>query len=180
MSNEFASTHHSSLITHHSPLAGARVVLGVTGSIAAYKAVALASALTQAEAIVDVILTREATELVRPLSFQAITHRPAHTDLFGLLAETEIGHVTLGREADVLVVAPATAHTLARLALGLGDDLLATTALATTAPLVLAPAMETHMLAHPATQGHLATLRERGAVIVESGYGHLASGQVGL
>src|SRR5918911_1017148 len=97
--------------THHSPLAGARVVLGVTGSIAAYKAVALASALTQAEAIVDVILTREAAELVRPLSFQAITHRPAHTDLFGLLAETEIGHVTLGHEADVVVVASGSATT---------------------------------------------------------------------
>ncbi|HLH21167.1 MAG TPA: bifunctional phosphopantothenoylcysteine decarboxylase/phosphopantothenate--cysteine ligase CoaBC [Chloroflexota bacterium] len=162
-----------------SPLAGARVVLGVTGSIAAYKAVALASALTQAQALVDVILTREATELVRPLSFQAITHRPAYTDLFHLRAETEIGHVTLGHEADVVVIAPATAHTLARLALGLGDDLLATTVLATRAPLVLAPAMETNMLLHPATQGHLATLRERGALIVEPGYGHLASGAVG-
>src|SRR5918911_3710705 len=165
--------------THHSPLEGARVVLGVTGSIAAYKAVALASALTQAQALVDVILTREATELVRPLSFQAITHRPAHTDMFHLLAETEIGHVTLGHEAEVMVVAPATAHTLARLALGLGDDLLATTALATRAPLVLAPAMETNMLLHPATQGHLATLRQRGAILVEAGHGHLASGKVG-
>jgi phosphopantothenoylcysteine decarboxylase / phosphopantothenate---cysteine ligase len=141
--------------------------------------VALASALTQARAVVDVILTREAGELVRPLSFQAITHRPAHTDLFSLLAETEIGHVTLGHEADVVVVAPATAHTLARLALGLGDDLLATTVLATRAPLVLAPAMETNMLLHPATQGHLATLRQRGALIVEPGEGHLASGRVG-
>ncbi len=161
------------------PLDGARVVLGVTGSIAAYKAVALASALTQAGAVVDVILTREAGELMRPLSFQAITHRPAHTDLFSLLAETEIGHVTLGHEADVVVIAPATAHTLARLALGLADDLLATTVLATRAPLVLAPAMETNMLLHPATQGHLATLRERGALVVEPGHGHLASGRVG-
>jgi phosphopantothenoylcysteine decarboxylase / phosphopantothenate---cysteine ligase len=173
------STHHSSLVSHHSPVAGARVVLGVTGSIAAYKAVALASALTQGGALVDVIMTREATELVRPLSFQAITHRPAYTDLFHLLAETEIGHVTLGHAADVVVVAPATAHTLARLALGLGDDLLATTVLASRAPLVLAPAMETNMLFHPATQGHLATLRERGALIVEPGHGHLASGAVG-
>jgi phosphopantothenoylcysteine decarboxylase/phosphopantothenate--cysteine ligase len=151
----------------------------VTGSIAAYKAVALASALTQAHALVDVIMTREATELVRPLSFQAITHRPAYTDLFHLLAETEIGHVTLGHEADVVAIAPATAHTIARLALGLGDDLLATTVLASRAPLVVAPAMETNMLLHPATQGHLATLRERGALIVEPGHGHLASGAVG-
>jgi phosphopantothenoylcysteine decarboxylase/phosphopantothenate--cysteine ligase len=170
----------SALSAQRSPLAGARVVLGVTGSIAAYKAVALASALTQAHALVDVVLTREAAELVRPLSFQAITHRPAYTDMFHLLAETEIGHVTLGHEADVVVVAPATAHTLARLALGLGDDLLATTALATRAPLVLAPAMETNMLLHPATQGHLATLRARGALIVEPGHGRLASGAVGV
>lgn len=166
-------------MSEREPLAGARIVLGVTGSIAAYKAVMLASALTQAGALVDVILTREATELVRPLSFQAITHRPAHTDLFGLLAETEIGHVTLGHAADAVVVAPATAHTLARLALGLGDDLLATTVLATRAPLILAPAMETNMLLHPATQGHLATLRARGALVVEPGVGHLASGASG-
>lgn len=163
-----------------SPLAGARVVLGVTGSIAAYKAVALASGLTQAGALVDVILTREATELVRPLSFQAITHRPALTDMFHLLAETEIGHVTLGHEADVVVIAPATAHTIARLALGLGDDLLATTVLATRAPLVIAPAMETNMLLHPATQQHLATLQARGAAILAAGHGHLASGRSGL
>jgi phosphopantothenoylcysteine decarboxylase/phosphopantothenate--cysteine ligase len=156
-----------------------RVVLGVSGSIAAYKAVALASALTQAGAVVDVILTREATELVRPLSFQAITHRPAHTDMFSLLAETEIGHVTLGHQADVVVVAPATAHTLARLALGLADDLLTTTVLASRAPLLLAPAMESNMLLHPAIQQHLRTLRERGAVIVEPAVGHLASGAVG-
>ena len=162
------------------PLDGARVVLGVTGSIAAYKAVMLASALHQAGAIVEVILTREAAELVRPLSFQAITHRPVHQEMFSLLAETEIGHVTLGHQADVVVVAPATAHTLARLALGLGDDLLATTVLATRAPLVIAPAMETNMLLHPATQGHLRTLRECGAVIVEPEAGHLASGARGV
>jgi phosphopantothenoylcysteine decarboxylase/phosphopantothenate--cysteine ligase len=164
---------------HPTPLVGARVVLGVTGSIAAYKAVALASGLTQAGAVVDVIMTREAQELVRPLAFQAITHRPVLTDMFHLLAETEIGHVTLGHAADVLVIAPATAHTLARLALGLADDLLTTTALATRAPLVLAPAMETNMLLHPATQGHLATLRARGAYVVEPGHGRLASGHVG-
>lgn len=162
------------------PLAGARVVLGVTGSIAAYKAVMLASALHQAGAVVDVILTREATELVRPLAFQAITHRPVHQDLFHLLAETEIGHVTLGHQADVVVIAPATAHTLARLALGLADDLLATTVLATRAPLVLAPAMESNMLLHPTTQGHLRTLRDRGAVIVEPEEGYLASGARGV
>src|SRR5688572_13232863 len=100
-------------------LKGKRVVLGVSGSIAAYKAVYLASALHQAGALVDVAMTPEATELIRPLSFQAITHRPVAVDMFSLLAETEIGHVSLGVNADVIVVAPATAHTLARLALGL-------------------------------------------------------------
>jgi phosphopantothenoylcysteine decarboxylase/phosphopantothenate--cysteine ligase len=103
-------------------LRGKRIVLGVSGSIAAYKAVALASALHQAGAVVDVAMTREATELIRPLSFQAITHRPVALEMFALLAETEIGHVTLGQEADAIVIAPATAHTLAKIAHGLSDD----------------------------------------------------------
>src|SRR5438094_366788 len=117
-------------------LAGKRIVLGVSGSIAAYKAVALASALHQAGASVDVAMTREATELIRPLSFQAITHRPVALEMFALLAEAEIGHVTLGQRADAVLVAPATAHTIAKLALGLADDMVSTTLLATTAPVV--------------------------------------------
>ncbi|MDP8923772.1 MAG: bifunctional phosphopantothenoylcysteine decarboxylase/phosphopantothenate--cysteine ligase CoaBC [Chloroflexota bacterium] len=160
-------------------LAGKKVVLGVSGSIAAYKAVAVASALTQAGATVDVVMTREATELIRPLSFQAITHRPVHADMFSLLAETEIGHVTLGHHADVVLVAPATANTLAKLALGLADDMLATTVLASTAPLVIAPAMDADMYDNPAVQQNVRTLRERGATIVEPGHGRMASGLVG-
>ncbi len=160
-------------------LAGKKVVLGVSGSIAAYKAVAVASALTQAGATVDVVMTPEATELVRPLSFQAITHRPVQTDMFSLLAETEIGHVTLGHHADVVLIAPATANTLAKLALGLADDMLATTVLATTAPLVIAPAMDADMYDNPAVQQNVRTLRERGATIVEPGHGRMASGLVG-
>ncbi len=160
-------------------LSNKRIVLGVTGSIAAYKAVALASTLTQAGALVDVVMTHEATELIRPLSFQAITHRPVSTEMFHLLAETEIGHVTLGQQADVVAVAPATAHTLAKLALGLSDDMLTTTVLATTAPLVIAPAMDANMYENPAVQSNVQRLRERGAVIVEPTWGRMASGLVG-
>src|SRR4051794_20695214 len=103
------------------------MALGVTGSIAAYKAVAIASGLTQQGAIVDVVMTPEATRLVQPLSFQAITHRPVSVDMFSLLAETEIGHVTIGHAADLLIIAPATAHSIAKLALGLADDMVTTT-----------------------------------------------------
>ncbi|MSP13963.1 MAG: bifunctional phosphopantothenoylcysteine decarboxylase/phosphopantothenate--cysteine ligase CoaBC [Chloroflexi bacterium] len=161
-------------------LQGKRVVLGVTGSIAVYKAVALASTLYQAGAIVEVIMTEAATRFVAPLSFQAIIHRPVHTSMWNLLAETEIGHVTLGRLADVLVVAPATADILTRLALGLADDFLTTTALACTAPMIIAPAMETHMYQHPAIQGHLGVLKSRGVYVVGPEAGHLASGATGL
>ncbi len=161
-------------------LSGAHIVLGVTGSIATYKAVGLASALVQAGATVDVIMTEAATRMVQPLSFQAITHRPVHVDMFAPWAETEIGHVTLGQQADLLLVAPATANTIAKLALGLADNLLTTTALAARCPLVVAPAMETAMWHHQATQGHVATLMRRGVTIIEPEAGHLASGARGV
>lgn len=161
------------------PLAGRRVALGVTGSIAAYKAAAIASALTQQGALVDVVMTPEATELVRPLTFAALTHRPVAVDMFQLLPDSGIAHVAIGRGADVLVVAPATANTIAKLALGLADDLVSATALSTAAPGVIAPAMETGMWRHPATQAHVATLRGRGWTIVDPAVGHLASGAEG-
>lgn len=161
------------------PLTGRRIALGVTGSIAAYKAVAIASSLTQQGALVDVVMSPEAAELVRPLSFQAITHRPVALEMFHLLAETEIGHVSIGRAADAFVVAPATANVIAKLAMGLADDLVTTTALATRAPCLLAPAMETAMWEHPATQQHIATLRERGWRIIPPETGYLASGSTG-
>src|SRR3954452_21604186 len=156
-----------------------RIVLGVTGSIAAFKAVSVASALTQAGARVDVIMTPAATELIRPLSFQAITQRPVSVEMFGMLNHTEISHVSLGHHADVVCIAPATAHTMAKLALGLADDLVTTTCLATRAPLVIAPAMDADMYDHPAVQANVRTLRERGATIVEPGHGRMASGLVG-
>lgn len=162
-----------------SPLAGRRIALGVTGSIAAYKAVAVVSSLVQQGAVVDVVMTPDATQFVQPLSFQAITHRQVAVDMFHLLAETEIGHVTIGHQAEVLVIAPATAHSIAKLALGLADDMVATTALATQAPVVYAPAMETNMWRHPATQEHVQTLRGRGWTVVEPESGYLASGSTG-
>ena len=110
-------------------LAGKRVTLGVTGSIAAYKAVGLASALHQAGAIVDIAMTPDAQRFIQPLSFQAITHRPVFADLWAPGIETDIAHVTLGRESDVIVVAPATANTLAKLAHGLADAVLAETSI---------------------------------------------------
>lgn len=162
------------------PLEGRRIVLGVSGSIAAYKALAVASSLVQAGAEVDAVLTRAAGELVRPLAFRALTHRPATDDLWDPEGALAMDHVALAQGASALLVAPATADVLARLALGLADDALTATALATRAPLVLAPAMEPRMWSHPATQGHVATLRARGAAFVGPVEGRMASGATGL
>ncbi len=161
-------------------LQGRRVTLGVTGSIAAYKAVALASALHQAGAVVDVAMTPEAGKFVQPLSFQAITHRPVLQDLWAPGMETDIAHVTLGRESDLVLVAPATAHALAKLAHGLADDAVSVTALAARGRVMVAPAMDAGMYQHPATAANVRLLRERGVVVVEPEHGHLASGLSGL
>jgi len=158
---------------------GRFIVLGVTGSIAAYKSVELARRLTQAGATVQVVMSRSATEFVRPLTFQALTYRPVEVEVFQIQDERAAGHVAMGREADVVVIAPATAHIIARLANGMADDLIATTVLATAAPVIVAPAMETHMWQNPATQENVARLRARGVRIVEPESGPLASGDVG-
>lgn len=158
----------------------ARIVLGVTGGIAAYKAADLASKLVQAGAQVDVVMTEAATRFVAPLTFQALTGRPVHVDMFRAIDQAEMAHLSLAARADLLVIAPATANTIARLAYGLADNLLCATALATRAPLLLAPAMDADMFAHPATQENLERLRRRGAVIVGPAEGRLASGRVGL
>jgi len=157
------------------------IVLGVTGGIAAYKAVEVASWLVKSGATVDVVMTEAATEFVGPLTFQAITHRPVVTEMFALLQETEIGHVSLAQRADLLIIAPLTANTLAKLAGGLADNMLTATALATQAPLLLAPAMETGMWENPITQANLARLQEaRDITIVGPAYGRLASGAMGM
>jgi len=159
-------------------LSGKRIVLGVSASIAAFKAVALASELVKAGALVDVILTPDAGRFVQPLSFSAIVHRPVVTDLFAA-SDEGVAHVARGTEADAFVVAPATADCLAGLALGLAHNALLATALSSRAPLILAPAMETLMYEHPATQANLASLRARGAFVVEPATGRLASGRSG-
>jgi phosphopantothenoylcysteine decarboxylase / phosphopantothenate---cysteine ligase len=156
---------------------GRRVLLGVTGGIAAYKAVALASRLVQAGAILDVVLTADALRFVGAATFAALARRPVHTSLWERVEE--IPHITLAREAEVIAIVPATANTIAKLALGIADDLLTNVVLATRAPLVIAPAMNTAMLEHDATRAHLATLRARGAAIVEPETGFLAEREYG-
>jgi len=155
------------------------ILLGVTGSIAAYKAAMIASQLTQAGAHVDVVMTREATQFVGAMTFEALTHRHVVTDVMAMMPDATIGHVVMAKRADAFVIAPVTAHTLAKLAHGLADDAVSATALDTRAPLILAPAMESGMWEHPATQANVATLIARDAIIVEPGTGHLASGLSG-
>jgi len=156
------------------------ILLGVTGSIAAFKAAELASRLAQAGAQADVILTGGAERFVTPLTFQSVTGRKAYTeaDLWG--GEAHVLHIGLGHAADLLVIAPCTANTLAKLAHGLADNLLTITALAATCPLLIAPAMDGGMFAHPATQDNLRILTERGAYLAGPAQGHLASGLSGV
>lgn len=160
-------------------LSGRRVLLGVSGSIAAYKAADLASRLTRAGAQVDVLLTEAATRFVTPLTFQSVTGRRAWTDADLWGPEAHVLHVGLGQAADLLVIAPATATTIARLAHGLADNLLALTAMAVRSPLLIAPAMDAGMFEHPATQANLRLLIERGAILAGPGEGRMASGLVG-
>ena len=158
---------------------GARVVLWVTGSIAAYKASDLASRLTQDGAEVDVILSKAAESFVGALTFEALTRRAVlHAD-DAMTADHRIAHVEIARGADIVVVAPATANTIARIAHGQADDLGAAVVLTTGAPVMVAPAMESDMYAHSATQANLTTLRERKVRVVEPATGRLASGAYG-
>ena len=159
-------------------LAGKRIVLGVTGSIASYKLIELARQLTVAGAHVDVVMTEEATRFIAPLTFQSLTYRPVYTEMWSTL-ENAAAHIKLGTEADAVLVAPATAHTVASIAAGFADNILLTTILATSAPVMLAPAMETHMWQNPATQDNVALLRRRGLHVLEPDEGLLASGVSG-
>jgi phosphopantothenoylcysteine decarboxylase/phosphopantothenate--cysteine ligase len=156
------------------------IVLGVTGSIAAFKAVELASQLTQAGAKVEVIMTEAGTEFVTPLTFRNITGRPVVTKMFELASEYSVEHVALAEAADVVVIAPATADIIARMAAGMADDMVSCTVLATKAPVILAPAMHAAMYENSVTQDNLAKLKARGFIVVGPDYGRLASGDVGL
>jgi phosphopantothenoylcysteine decarboxylase/phosphopantothenate--cysteine ligase len=159
-------------------LAGRRVLLGVTGGIAAYKSAHLARLLVGAEAVVTVVMTEAATRFVGPDTFAALTGAPVHTSIWE--RPGEIVHVRLAHETDVVVVAPATANLLAKLAAGMADDLLTSTLLEYQGPMVVAPAMHTGMWEHPATRGNVATLRERGVRFVGPATGALAHGDEGL
>lgn len=154
-------------------LKGKRILLGVTGSIACYKAVDLASKLTQAGAEVDVILTESTVRFVSPLSFRSVTGRPAYTDLWDL--SDHVRHVGLGETADLMLIAPATANTIAKLAAGMADNLLTVTALAARCPVILAPAMDGGMWDHPATQANVQVLQNRGVMLAGPATGRMAS-----
>ncbi len=155
------------------------IVLGVTGSIAVYKAVDLASKLTQARAVLNTIMTPEASKFVAPITFQGVSGRRPYWDMWDANNDLAEAHIALARQAELLVIAPATATVIARLALGLAEEMVSLTALATRAPLMVCPAMDSQMFEHPATQEHLNTLRSRGIQIVGPEEGRLASGQVG-
>ncbi len=155
-----------------------RVLLGVTGSIAAYKSVDLASKLTQAGALVDVIMTEAAERFVTPLAFRSVTGRPVYSDMWAL--DDHVRHVGLGESAEVYLIAPATANTIAKLAHGQADNLLSLTALAARCPLIVAPAMDGGMYGHAATQANLATLTARGVVLAGPDEGRMASGLSGV
>jgi len=161
-------------------LAEKRILLGVTGGIAVYKSVEIVSRLVKAQADVRVLMTEAAQKFVSPLTFGAMSGHAPVTNLWQLYEGEKIGHVTLAHEADLFIIAPLTANTMARLAQGIADDPITATALSTRAPMLLAPAMETNMWEHPATQANLAKLREWGATIVGPEAGRLASGASGV
>ncbi|MEA3411034.1 MAG: bifunctional phosphopantothenoylcysteine decarboxylase/phosphopantothenate--cysteine ligase CoaBC [Pseudomonadota bacterium] len=160
-------------------LSGRHIVLGVTGGIAAYKSADLARRLRKAGAAVHVVMTPAATRFVAPLTFQAVSANPVHTDLLDPSAEAAMGHISLARRADLVLIAPASADFMARLAHGLADDLLATLCLATRAPIALAPAMNQAMWENAATRANVNVLRERGIHLLGPGEGEQACGETG-
>ena len=155
------------------------IVLGVSGGIAAYKAADLASKLVQAGAIVKVVMTWEATQLVQPLTFQALTGNPVVTDMFEPAPLSAITHVSLADEADIIAIVPATANIIAKMAAGIADDILTCTVLATKAPIVIAPAMHNNMYVNPITRENITKLKARGFTVIPAVHGRLASGSIG-
>ena len=161
------------------PLVGANVLVGVAGGIAAYKAAELVRLLDKAGASIDVAMTPRAQEFIGAMTFQALTRRPVFTDLFSLTEEATIGHIQLADRADIVVIAPATANAIARLAAGMADDTLSAIVLATKAPVLLAPSMNVNMWSHPLTQANLRKLQDIGYHVVAPGEGYLACGWTG-
>ncbi|THF74264.1 bifunctional phosphopantothenoylcysteine decarboxylase/phosphopantothenate--cysteine ligase CoaBC [Cohnella fermenti] len=160
-------------------LEGKTIVLGITGGIAAYKAATLCSRLVSFGASVRVVMTEGATKFIAPLTLQTLSRHPVATDVFDEHDASVVQHIDLADAADLVVVAPATANIIAKLAHGIADDMLSTTLLATTAPVLVAPAMNVHMLQHPAVVANVETLAARGVRFVEAGTGQLACGYVG-
>ena len=160
-------------------LEGKNILIGVTGGIAAYKTVEVASRLKKLGANVKVIMTKAATEFVSPRTFQEITKNAVYVEMFGDAANFNVAHIALADFADLILVSPATANFLAKTAHGIADDLLTTTILATTAPKIFCPSMNTNMLENPATQENLKILQKRGVKILEAATGELACGVVG-
>lgn len=158
---------------------GEMVVVGVGGGIAAYKSAALCSLLVKRQYDVQVLMTEHATQFIQPLTFQALTKNPVVVDTFDEPNAREIAHIAIADRAALYLIAPATANLIAKLALGLADDMVSTTALAVTAPVLVAPAMNVHMYDHPAVQQNLRVLRSRGVVVVDPGSGLLACGYTG-
>jgi phosphopantothenoylcysteine decarboxylase/phosphopantothenate--cysteine ligase len=162
------------------PLAGRRIVVGVSGSIAAYKAVTLVRMLGERGAVVDVAMTPAATRFVGTLTFESLTHRPVLADVMELDADSQIAHIELAEAADAIVLAPATANLLGELAAGLVADAVTAIACASRAPVIVAPAMDAGMWTNPATQRNVSTLRDFGYIVVEPEVGELASGLTGI
>jgi phosphopantothenoylcysteine decarboxylase/phosphopantothenate--cysteine ligase len=160
-------------------LKGKEIVLGVTGGIAAYKAVELLRLITKAGANVRVVMTREAMEFVAPLTFQTLSMNPVYTDLFSLISERDIGHISLADRADLIIIAPATANIIGKLACGIADDLLSTTVMATKAPVLIAPAMNVNMYRNSIYRENEEKLRRHGFLFVEPTVGFLACGWEG-
>ncbi|HEY3309566.1 MAG TPA: bifunctional phosphopantothenoylcysteine decarboxylase/phosphopantothenate--cysteine ligase CoaBC [Desulfuromonadaceae bacterium] len=156
-----------------------QIVLGVTGGIAAYKAVELLRLLTKAGAVVHVVMTSAAQEFVTPLTFQTLSANPVHTDIFNLISEREISHISLADRADLFIIAPATANIIGKIAGGIADDMLTTTVMATKAPVLLAPAMNVNMFTNPFYQENEEKLRQRGYLFVAPEKGFLACGWEG-
>ena len=160
-------------------LTGKHVLLGVTGGIAAYKTASLASMLVKLHADVHVIMTKNAQKIISPHVFEALTGNRVIDDVFDRDSGYQVAHIAMAREADIAMIAPATANIMAKLAVGIADDMLSSTMLAVTAPVYLVPAMNTHMYEHPATQANMEKLRSYGYHVAEPASGFLACGDTG-
>ncbi|MFQ5866395.1 MAG: bifunctional phosphopantothenoylcysteine decarboxylase/phosphopantothenate--cysteine ligase CoaBC [bacterium] len=167
-------------LKENKPFSGRKIVLGITGSIAAYKACGIVSCLKELGAEVFVVMTRSATHFVTPLTLQTLSGNRVYLNLFDLREEWKLEHISLAERADLILIAPATANTIAKLATGIADDLLTASVLATKAPTLIAPAMHETMYKNSFTQANIEKLKEKGFKFIGPGFGELASGKIGL